>query len=109
MTIPSWNKTPTSFDLQSTSRGTIVQRINVIRLFESIACLALLALGDLRAEGTPPPNNYSEQLPLQNETCTKSQLEPTNGERKRWAAGEMAFGPTGDQPGESNSGQNSTT
>ena len=78
MTIPSWNKTPTSFDLQITSRGTIVQRINVIRLFESIACLALLALGDLRAEGTPPPNNYSEQLPLQNELARKaSWSQPT--------------------------------
>ena len=93
MTIPSWNKTPTSFDLQSTSRGTIVQRINVIRLFESIACLALLALGDLRAEGTPPPNNYSEQLPLQNELARKaSWSQPTErenaGRLEKWLSGQ---------------------
>ena len=93
MTIPSWNKTPTSFDLQSTSRGTIVQRINVIRLFESIACLALLALGDLRAEGTPPTNNYSEQPPLQNELARKaSWSQPTErdtaGRLEKWLSGQ---------------------
>ena len=94
MTIPSWNKTPTSLDLQSTSRGTTVQRINVIRLFESIACLALLALGDSRAEGTPPPTNYSEQLPLQNELARKaSWSQPTerenSGRLEKWLSGQM--------------------
>ena len=81
MTSPSSNNRPTSLDTQSTSRGDTVQRINVVRLLKLITCLALLAVGGLRAEGKPLSSNYSEQLPLQNELARKaSWSQPTERE-----------------------------